>query len=80
MRLVNENVDDILVPKNEDEIERDIRKLDFDTKEELAEELWGLDEESNEWKFIMDMFRVMGKYKFEILLTEMIILKQKDLL
>jgi len=85
MKLVNENIDNVLAPKDNDDIKTALEKLSFDETFDLVEEMWGGDPYEKSWEqtgslynFVMDISRYMGKFKFRDMMKKLIILKYKE--
>ena len=64
----------ILKPKKREELLSDIKKLTFDQKLDIIEELWNED-----WgEFVLDISRYLGEWKFGDIISELIIMKQEE--
>ena len=74
MKLVNENIENILQPKNWNKIKNDLKELSIDQKFNIVEELWN----ENYMDFALDILRYMGKWKFEDMMNDLIVMKHQE--
>lgn len=74
MGLVNESLEDVLQPMSGGQMKDAIKKLDWDEKYSLIEELWSSDWES----LVEDIHRYLGDWKFEEIMNELIYMKQNE--
>ena len=73
VNLLIESLEDYLEPKTKDEMIEDTKKLDFQTKHDLVDDLWRGDFRN----FARDIRNYIGGFKFDEMMAELIVLKQR---